>query len=273
MFIKSNNIYKNITKKGSFVKECRIYSSLKTDNDILSPKLIDTDFDNYLLITFIDGIRGWESLDIEDNLKVQKLWEFQNSKLEWKSPIIDNSNNSLRRSVVNQIKYSIVLFKQTHNLRLLYKLNKTLIKCHFHQPRVSSLLTHNDILVNVLYKNKSIYFFDFEFAYIENKWILIDIIHIATSYDEVNDKVVVDFKLVELFIEEFYNRSTDNINININIQYRISLIIRMLQKIKSRNRKTDEKLACLHFLQNILLNDSMYYQWIENNKSSSSNKG
>ncbi len=250
----------------AFENEIKVYHSLEYQSFTLlnHPKLIHSDGKSYMVLEHIDGTRGWDKRIISTSDFITALLEFQFCKIKIETNLLKKILMRWYCKVPCKIfRWSFLLIKSPKDIRISLRCiwitlkNVIMIKKYKH-----TILMHNDLFYynNIItgYDN-NVYFYDFEYAMEENKWLLLDILDLSFDLStlEFKPRLFLQYLKQISIHRSMYSYITNHI---IGLT-RVILIRKVMGALLSNSTKLSSKMACKKFLNDILLSEQEYLKW------------
>lgn len=256
-------------KKLLFDNELYIYNYLSSLNFTYFkyPELIYTDNRTYMISKYIPNNKDYKLSDSLKSSMINQLLEFQQKG--------QGINQNLFRKLVFKIykslnwkvfRWSVMNLRRKYGRVYVIKSLKVIFESSFSQKKLPiSFFIHDDLFGEnnyIIDENNEIYFLDFEGAFTERKWILVDIIDMCIDGESLkldNDRLVYYLNELKKQNIKIYDK------LNIKAQVRLVLLRKTLQVLlfsDHPNAQRDKK-KWEAFLD-LLLSNSRYTEWYKN---------
>lgn len=260
-------LIRNYLSNVYFKTEIAVLDSLDGTNMIYLgyPRLISTDHKNYLILEFIHGDKGWDENLLGTANVVEAIREFNTLPHNKKTKIeLQAVLNMFNGPFLKVIRWCISLLPMKFGLGVSIQTLKTIYRLDKGTQTIRiPFLVHGDLFRrnNILTTKEGISLFDFESSILEHKWILADIIDLATKDDFTFNR--------NLFWEYIDSLKKDGIELKeayIKNNVRMILIYRVLCCLVYKKRPVSlNQNDLIAFLTNNLMEDSVYNIWYELN--------
>lgn len=264
---------RNFSRKNVFIKklnenylniEILVYEYLYKEKgkNFKVPRVVSWEKNKYILLEYIDFENKFEIDNVSSDL-IEAFVDFNTigSNINIYNDYKGKIYNYYSRHVVKILTNTFFKLRKIYGINIFFRVLRVVIHSTKKQIKLSEpFLLHRDIGLwknNIHFKNNQLYLIDFESCILEKKWVLKDIIDIASGLN-----LEVDIGIIDKYLEKIENKGFNINQINLKIQLRISLIHSVINTIllyEKLDKSNKEKYY--NFLVDILLEDKKYDEW------------
>ena len=226
------------------------------------PRVVSWEKNKYILLEYI-GFENKFEIDKNSSDLIEAFVDFNTigSNINIYNDYKGKFYNYYSRHVVKILTNTFFKLGRIYGINTFFKILRVVIHCTNKQKKLSKpFLIHRDIGLwknNIHFKKDELYLIDFESCILERKWILKDIIDIASGLN-----LEVDLDIIDNYLEKIKNKGFNINQINLKVQLRISLVHNMILTILLYEKlDQSKKEKYYNFLVDILLEDKKYDEW------------
>jgi hypothetical protein len=245
---------------GDLDTQAQVYASLGQQEfeHLRYPRLIGTDGRRYLLLEHIETRPHGES-DLPRAPLLRALLEFQNARIEFARSPGAALLAMARRPDAVLVRRMLSGLRPRFGWRATRRALKLVDRCRRDQPPLDRpVVCHNDFHHNnlLLGRDGVVYFSDFEYVSLDDRWMLADIIHYAvgTGSCTIDTGIIADYA-------DLVDR-TCPVGLDLPAQLRFGLLLRVSQLILSRVPPPAVATRYGAFFSEVLLDDRAFEAWL-----------
>jgi hypothetical protein len=239
--------------------QAQVYACLEEQHfeHLRFPRLVATDGQSYLLLEYVET-RPHDEHDIPREALLNSLLEFQLAQVTLERPAFQRLLGWTRTPAPVLVRRTLLGIRSRFGPAVARRAAAAIWRCLRSQPPLQrEVVCHNDLHHNnlLLGEGGTLYISDFEQVSLDDRWVLLDIIHYAVG----THRFAIDTSIVSDYISLL--RRTTRFGLDLDSQVRFGLLLRVSKLVLSRVPPTEVAQEYGRFLVEVLIDDAAFASW------------